>query len=48
MNWRVRELVLISLLAAFCAGLAWHHNQKLLAVAFAVAGVVAGFEARPR
>jgi hypothetical protein len=45
MDRRVRELVLISLLAAFCAGLAWHHDQKLFAAAFAVAGVVAGFEA---
>jgi hypothetical protein len=35
-----RELVLISLLAAFCAGLAWHHDQKLFAAAFAVAGLL--------
>jgi len=31
MDRRVRELVLISLLAAFCAGLAWHHDQKVFA-----------------
>jgi hypothetical protein len=48
MDWRARELVLISLVAAFCAGLAWHHDHELFALAFAVAGVVAGFEARPR
>jgi hypothetical protein len=48
MDQRVRELVLISLLAAFCGGLAWAHDQKFFAAAFAVAAVVAGFEARPR
>ena len=48
MNRRVRELVLISLLAAFCGGLAWTHNQELFAATFAAATVVAGFEARPR
>jgi hypothetical protein len=48
MDRRVRELVLISLLAAFCAGLAWDHDQKLFAAAFAVAGAVAGFEAGRR
>jgi hypothetical protein len=41
---RVRELVLISLLAAFCGGLAWAHGQELFAAAFAAAAVVAGFE----
>ena len=48
MNRRVRELVLISLLAAFCGGLAWDHDQKFFAAAFGAAAVVAGFEARPR
>jgi hypothetical protein len=44
----VRELILISALAAFCGGLAWAHDQALFAAAFAGAAVVAGFEARPR
>jgi hypothetical protein len=48
MDQRVRELVLISVLAAFCSGLAWAHDQELFAAAFAAAAVVAGFEARPR
>jgi hypothetical protein len=48
MDRRVRELVVISLLAAFCGGLAWAHDQELFAAAFAAAAVVAGFEARPR
>jgi hypothetical protein len=48
MDQRVRELVLISLLAAFCGGLAWAYDQELFAAAFAAAAVVAGFEARPR
>jgi hypothetical protein len=45
---RMRELILISLVAAFCGGLAWAHDQQLFAAAFAAAAVVAGFEARPR
>jgi hypothetical protein len=48
MDQRVRELVLISLLAAFCGGLAWALDHELFAAAFAAAAVVAGFEARPR
>jgi hypothetical protein len=48
MDRRVRELVLISLLAAFCGGLAFAHDRQLFAAAFAAAAVVAGFEARPR
>ncbi len=48
MNRRVRELVLISLLAAFCGGLAFAHDRQLFAAAFAAAAVVAGFAARPR
>jgi hypothetical protein len=46
MNRRVRELVLISLLAALCGGLAWTHDQPLFAAAFAAAAVVAGTESR--
>jgi hypothetical protein len=46
MNRRVRELVLISLLAAFCGGLAWTHDQPLFAAVFAAAAVVAGTESR--
>jgi hypothetical protein len=48
MDRRVRELFLISLLAAFCGGLAWAHDQKVFVAAFVAAAVVAGFEARPR
>jgi hypothetical protein len=44
----VLELVLISLLAAFCGGLAWAHGQEVSAAAFAAAAVVAGFEAPAR
>ena len=33
------ELVLISLLAAFCSGLAWALDHELFAVAFAAAAV---------
>jgi hypothetical protein len=34
----VPELFLISLLAAFCGGLAWIHDHELFASAFAAAG----------
>ena len=44
----VPELFLISLLAAFCGGLAWIHDHELFAAAFAAAAVVAGSQARPR
>jgi hypothetical protein len=37
MDRRVRELVLISLLAAFCGGLAWALDHELFAAAFAAA-----------
>jgi len=37
----VPELFLISLLAAFCGGLAWIHDHELFAAAFAAAAVVA-------
>src|SRR6266404_7357061 len=36
---RAVELVLISLLAAFCSGLAWALDHELFAVAFAAAAV---------
>ena len=36
---RAVELVLISLLAAFCGGLAWALDHELFAVAFAAAAV---------
>jgi len=42
------ELFLISLLAAFCGGLAWTHDHELFAAAFAAAAVVAASQARPR
>jgi hypothetical protein len=44
----VPELFLISLLAAFCGGLAWIHDHELFAAAFAAAAVVAGSQARSR
>ena len=37
------ELVLISLLAAFCSGLAWALDHELFAVAFAAAAVMGAF-----
>ena len=37
------ELVLISLLAAFCGGLAWALDDELLAVTFAAAAVTGAF-----
>ncbi len=39
------ELVLISLLAAFCSGLAWALDHELFAVAFAAAAVTGAFGA---
>jgi len=39
------ELVLISLLAAFCGGLAWALDHELFAVAFAAAAVTGAFGA---
>jgi hypothetical protein len=41
-RWAV-ELVLISLLAAFCGGLAWALDDELLAVTFAAAAVTGAF-----
>src|SRR5262249_42823644 len=40
---RAAELVLISLLAAFCGGLAWALDHELFAVAFAAAAVTGAF-----
>ena len=42
---RAVELVLISLLPAFCGGLAWALDHELLAVAFAAAAVMGAFGA---
>jgi hypothetical protein len=42
---RVMELVLISLLAAFCGGLAWALDDELFAVTFAAAAVTGAFGA---
>jgi len=42
---RAVELVLISLLAAFCGGLAWALDHELFAVAFAAAAVTGAFGA---
>jgi hypothetical protein len=39
------ELVLISLLAAFCSGLAWALDHELFAVAFAATAVTGAFGA---
>ena len=43
-RWTV-ELVLISLLAAFCGGLAWALDHELFAVVFAAAAVTGAFGA---
>ena len=43
MDRRVVELGLISLLAAFCGGLAWALGHELFAVAFAAAAVMGAF-----
>src|SRR5262249_47228476 len=43
-RWTV-ELVLISLLAAFCGGLAWALGHELFAVAFAAGAVTGAFGA---
>jgi hypothetical protein len=40
---RAGELVLISLLAAFCGGLAWALDHELFAIAFAAAAVTGAF-----
>jgi hypothetical protein len=40
---RAVELVLISLLAAFCGGLAWALDHELFAVAFAAAAAMGAF-----
>jgi hypothetical protein len=45
MDRRVVELGLISLLAAFCGGLAWALGHELFAVAFAAAAVTGAFGA---
>jgi hypothetical protein len=45
LNRRAVELVLISLLAAFCGGLAWTLDHELFAVAFAAAAVTGAFGA---
>ena len=42
---RAVELVLLSLLAAFCGGLAWALDHELFAVAFAAAAVTGAFGA---
>ena len=41
-RWTV-ELVLISVLAAFCGGLAWALDHELFAVVFAAAAVTGAF-----
>jgi hypothetical protein len=42
---RVRELMLICVLAAFGAGAAWAHDQDYFAAIFAAACALAGIEA---
>ena len=44
----VRELILISVVAAFSSGLALALHHELFAAVFAAAAVLAGFQARPR
>jgi hypothetical protein len=48
MDPKVRELALLCMLAAFCAGAAWTHDQDYFAAVFAAACVVAGIEAIQR
>jgi hypothetical protein len=42
---RVRELTLISLIACFCLGLAWAHEEDFFAITFAAAAAIAVPEA---
>jgi hypothetical protein len=42
---RTVQLVLISVLAAFCGGLAWALDHEVFAVAFAAAAVTGAFGA---
>jgi hypothetical protein len=51
-DYRGQELFLISILAAFCSGLAWTHDHELFAAAFAAAALLPvfgciGSETRP-
>jgi len=45
MDSKVRELVAICLLAAFCGGIAWTQDQALFAAVFGAASTIAGIEA---
>jgi hypothetical protein len=38
---RIRELIALSLLAAFCCGLAWTLDQNIFAAVFAAESVIA-------
>jgi hypothetical protein len=48
MGPRVRELVVICLLAAFCSGAAWTQDYGFFTAVFAAAAAVAGIEAMRR
>jgi hypothetical protein len=45
MDSSIRELALLCVLAAFCAGAAWSHDQGHFAAVFAAACALAGIEA---
>jgi hypothetical protein len=45
MDSSVRELIIISLFAAFCAGVAWALDAQFFPAVFAVASVIAALEA---
>jgi hypothetical protein len=42
MDSRVRELIMISVFAAFCGGVAWALDAQFFPAVFAVASVIAG------
>lgn len=45
MDWRVRELILMCLLAALCGGAAWALGLDFFPAIFAAAAAIAGIEA---
>jgi hypothetical protein len=40
-NPSVQELIVLSLLAAFCCVVAWTFNEDILAAVFAIEGIIA-------
>jgi hypothetical protein len=45
LDLRVRELILLTMLACLCLGVAWAHDEDLFAMVFAVEAALAGIEA---